>query len=120
MTQLSFAAPLALVATLGLTACDVAYPVAVVGGDGAVFRGTASNTFLEGGSFFTTNGPVSCRGTYSKHQDITEVSFPVRCSNGLSGVGTAFFESTTRGGGIVTMSDGSQWQFIFGKGASAI
>ena len=104
-------------ASLALSACDVAYPVSVIGDNGMVFRGTASNTFLEGGSFHATNGKSMCFGRFTQHVDIKTVGFPVTCNNGLTGVGTAFFESATRGSGFVTMSDGSRWQFIFGNGA---
>ena len=107
-------------ATLSLAACDVAYPVAVIGENGMIFRGTASNTFLEGGSFHATNGKSFCSGRFQQYRDITTVSFPVHCNNGLTGVGTAFFESATRGSGFVTMSDGSKWQFLFGQGANRI
>ncbi|MEO0991626.1 MAG: hypothetical protein AAFX00_11825 [Pseudomonadota bacterium] len=111
---------LPIILAAGLAACDRAYPVAVVGEHGMVFRGTAANTFLEGGEFFATNGRVTCTGSYDKHVDISEVSFPVLCNNGLSGVGTAFFQSDTDGGGFVTMVDGSRWQFIFGSAAERV
>ena len=111
-------APLAIVC--GLSACDVAYPVAVIGENGMVFRGSATNTFLEGGQFHATNGKSTCFGRYRQHSDIKTVSFPVHCNNGLRGIGTAFFESSVSGSGFVTMSDGSQWQFIFGSGARGI
>lgn len=103
-----------------LAACDVAYPVTVIGENGVTFRGAATDTFLHGGSFQATNGKAVCVGRYDKFQDISTVSFPVNCNNGLSGIGTAFFESATRGSGFVTMSDGSRWQFLFGNGANRI
>ncbi|WP_299298448.1 hypothetical protein [uncultured Tateyamaria sp.] len=104
----------------GVAACDVAYPVSVIGDDGVTFRGSATDTFLHGGSFQATNGSAVCTGTYDKFADISTVSFPVVCNNGLRGVGTAFFQSPNAGSGFVTMTDGSRWQFIFGQGALAI
>lgn len=103
-----------------VAACDVSYPVTVIGGDGITFRGAASNTFLEGGSFQATNGTSVCTGTYRQHNDIRTVSFPVVCNNGLTGIGTAAFETARSGSGFVTMSDGSRWQFIFGRNALRI
>ncbi|WP_299552440.1 hypothetical protein [uncultured Tateyamaria sp.] len=103
-----------------LSACDVAYPVTVIGDNGMTFRGSATDTFLHGGSFQATNGTAVCTGTYDKFADISTVSFPVVCNNGLRGVGTAYFQSPTAGSGFVTMTDGSQWQFIFGRGALAL
>ncbi len=108
-------ASFALISTLA--ACDVSYPVAVVGPGDTVFRGYATALFLEGGTFQATNGTTRCSGVY-RPVGIGETStFPVNCSNGLSGVGAAKFETGWSGGGFITMQDGTQWQFIFGRGA---
>ncbi len=106
-----------VLAGAGLAACDAAYPVAVIGDNGAVFRGAATDTILHGGSFQATNGSVVCTGRYNKHTDISTVSFPVVCNNGMRGLGEARFQNHTSGAGTVTMTDGSTWQFIFGNGA---
>lgn len=120
MTYLPLRAALGGLCLLGLSACDVAYPVTVIGEDGMTFRGSATDTFLHGGSFQATNGTAVCTGTYDKFKDISTVSFPVVCNNGLRGIGTAFFQSATAGSGTVTMTDGSQWQFIFGRAALSV
>ena len=120
MTLLSLRAALCGLVFAALSACDLAYPVTVIGEDGMMFRGSATDTFLHGGSFQATNGTAVCTGTYDKFADISTVSFPVVCNNGLRGVGTAYFQSPTAGSGFVTMTDGSRWQFIFGQGALAI
>ena len=62
-------------------------------------------------------GNVSCRGVYRPVSAGETSTFPVTCSNGLSGVGTARFEDGLSGGGFITMQEGSQWQFIFGRKA---
>lgn len=86
----------------GLAACDVAtHPVAVVGPGKTVYRGTATAALLEGGWF---DGDVS--GVL--HQ----------C--GLTGIGTATYQSALRGGGQIAMPDATRWQFIFGRGALSI
>lgn len=103
-----------------LTACDTAYPVTVIGDGGMMFRGSATNTFLEGGSFHATNGKSVCAGQFKQFQNIETVSFPISCNNGLTGIGTAQFDSPRSGSGFVTMSDGSRWQFIFGQSANRI
>lgn len=115
-----FCAALSGLALFGVAACDIAYPVTVIGDNGTTFRGSATDTFLEGGSFQATNGQAVCVGQYDKHKDISTVSFPVQCNNGLTGIGTAFFQSAKSGSGFVTMRDGSRWQFIFGKAALRI
>lgn len=100
-----------------LAACDVSYPVAVVGEGQTVYRGAATATFLEGGFFHVTNGSNSCRGQFSPTDLNKPVTFPVNCANGLSGVGTALFQDARSGGGTITMQDGTRWQFIFGRRA---
>lgn len=111
---------LALASSLTLAACDVAYPVAVVGPSGTVYRGSATAQFLEGGFFQASNGANFCQGRYQPRRPGETSTFPVTCSNGLSGVGTARFEDGRSGGGFITMEDGTQWQFIFGRGATVV
>lgn len=102
----------------GLAACDVAtHPVAVVGPSSTVYRGTATATLFDGGWFQVTNGGNACRGQYIPGVAGSTVRFPVQCTNGLTGIGTATYENALQGGGMITMQDGTQWQFIFGRGA---
>jgi len=103
-----------------LAACDVSHPVAVVGQDNTVFRGTANATFLEGGWFQATNGKTTCQGRYRPGSQSGTVTFPVSCSNGLKGVGTATYETPRAGGGEIVMQDGNRWKFIFGRSALAV
>ena len=117
-TKLKFAG-LGVALTL-IAACDVAYPVAVIGENGTVFRGVATDTVFEGGQFQATNGGTVCTGQFTRQAEVSQVSFPVRCSNGLTGLGKAKFENGTRGAGTVYMQDGSEWQFIFGRAAGSI
>jgi hypothetical protein len=109
---------IAMTAIIGaLAACDVTYPVAVVGPGATVYRGTATAQFLEGGWFQVGNGSNTCRGQYVPSSPGQVVTFPVTCSNGLSGIGTATFQDGRSGGGEITMQDGTAWRFIFGPGA---
>lgn len=104
---------------LTLAACDVTHPVAVVG-QGQVLRGTATASFTQGGWFQATNGQVSCQGRYTLSPEPQTVTFPVSCTNGNKGIGTATYTTPTEGGGTVVMQDGSEWQFIFGRRALSI
>lgn len=109
-----------LMAALGLAvlaACDVTHPVAVVGPANTVYRGSATAAFLEGGWFQATNGSNTCSGRFQPSSEAKTVTFPVQCTNGLTGVGRATYEGPRMGGGEITMQDGSRWQFIFGPGA---
>lgn len=103
-----------------LAACDVSHPVAVVGPGNTVFKGTANATFLEGGWFQASNGTTTCQGRYRPASETKMVTFPVTCSNGLTGVGTATYETPRSGGGEIVMKDGSRWKFIFGRAALAV
>lgn len=101
-----------------LGACDVAtHPVAVVGPSDTIYRGTATATLLEGGWFQVSNGGNTCQGQYSPGTAGSTVTFPVSCTNGLTGIGTATYQSALAGGGQIVMQDGTQWQFIFGRSA---
>ena len=114
---------IALIAVAGLgllTACDVSHPVAVVGPGNKVFKGAATATFLEGGWFQATNGTTSCQGRYRPNGQTGTTTFPVKCSNGMTGVGTAIYETPRSGGGEIVMKDGSHWKFIFGRAALAV
>lgn len=110
----------ALLALVGLAACDVSHPVAVVGPGKQVYRGSATATFLEGGWFQVTNGANSCQGRYKPSTEAQTVTFPVTCTNGLTGIGTATYEGPRSGGGTIVMQDGTRWKFIFGRGALAV
>ena len=100
----------------GLAACDVVtHPVAVVGPSNTIYRGTATATLFEGGWFQVSNGPNTCRGRYSPGTIGTTTTFPVTCTNGLLGIGTATYQSAREGGGEISMQDGTKWQFIFGR-----
>ncbi|WP_147419691.1 hypothetical protein [Sulfitobacter guttiformis] len=103
-----------------LGACDVSHPVAVVGPGNTVYKGAATATFLEGGWFQASNGRSTCQGRYRPGGQTGTTTFPVRCSNGLTGVGTATYETPRSGGGEIVMQDGSRWKFIFGRAALAI
>lgn len=105
----------------GLAACDVVtHPVAVVGPSNTVYRGTATATLFEGGWFQVTNGPNTCQGRFQPGTTGTVATFPVSCTNGLSGIGTATYQDALMGGGEIIMQDGTRWQFIFGRGALGV
>ncbi|KIN67140.1 hypothetical protein [Sulfitobacter donghicola] len=112
-----------MIAGLGLAlvaACDVSHPVAVVGPGNTVFKGSATATFLEGGWFQATNGKTSCQGRYRPASETKMVTFPVTCTNGLTGIGKATYETPRSGGGEIVMQDGTRWKFIFGRAALAV
>lgn len=105
---------------LPLTACsDITLPVAVIGPTGHVLRGTATAHMTGEGSFEASDGKIRCLGTYDALSTSITISFPVQCTNGLKGLGTAVRESSgLAGSGNIRMSDGTDWRFVFGKAAA--
>ncbi len=105
----------------GLAACDTGtHPVAVVGPGDTVYRGTSTATLFEGGWFQVSNGTNTCRGQFQPGTAGVVVNFPVSCTNGLTGIGTATYRNRIEGGGTITMQDGTNWQFVFGRAALRI
>lgn len=103
-----------------LCACSISQPVAVIGENGEIFKGSATASLSEGGSFQATNGEITCAGTYEINSGSQTVSFPVVCSDGRKGLGTATRDANmTTGSGTIRMNDGSDWTFVFGPAANA-
>ncbi len=121
MRHMKFLWSAALGACVAVAGCDVAtHPVAVVGPSSVVYRGTATATLFEGGWFQVNGGGNTCRGEYRPGAAGAVVTFPVTCTNGLTGIGTATYSSALEGSGQIVMQDGTQWQFIFGRSALQI
>jgi hypothetical protein len=105
---------------LAFAACDITQPVAVIGPKGEIYKGSVTASMSNGGSFVASNGKVSCSGTYDAMTVSPTVSFPVVCSDGRKGLGTATRDSGgTTGSGTIKMNDGSDWTFVFGPAANA-
>jgi hypothetical protein len=105
--------------TVFLTSCTVTGPVAVIGHDGKILRGTYTAS-LSGGSFQVTDGKLTCAGSYDSMDTSSTITMPVHCSDGRKG----FVVSTRQPNGVdgfgkVTLNDGTQADFVFGKAAEA-
>ncbi len=106
-------------AALFLSACEITQPVAVIGPNGEIFKGSATASLAEGGKFSATNGKITCAGTYDALSSSTTVSFPVICTDGRKGLGTATRDASgVTGSGTIKMNDGSDWTFVFGPVAN--
>ena len=103
-----------------LAACEVTQPVAVIGDKGEIFKGTATASMAEGGRFSASNGSITCGGSYNLNPGSQTTSFPVICSDGRKGIGTATRDASgVTGSGTIRMNDGSAWTFVFGPSANA-
>src|SRR6516225_9421049 len=96
-----------------LAACAQTVPVAVIGQDGRILRGTNTASLAEG-SFAVTDGRLTCGGSYDPHLHSQTISMPVRCSDGRYGIVRAIRDSTVSGSGTVRLNDGYQADFLFG------
>jgi hypothetical protein len=98
--------------------CTVTVPVAIIGRDGHVLRGTAI-TGSSSGSFTVSDGAATCRWGYGSRDRSLTVSMPVTCSDGRSGTVTATRDANVpSGAGTFTLSDGSRGTFLFGPAAA--
>lgn len=105
---------------LGLAACSgITQPVAVIGERGEILKGSATASLQTGGSFQVSNGLLSCSGNYDAFSSSLTVSFPVVCSDGRKGLGTATRDASgLTGSGTIRLNDGSSWTFVFGPAAN--
>jgi len=109
-----------LASALFLSACTVTGPVAAISDDGQIMRGSATAT-MESGSYSLSDGKVTCSGNYDPLDPSMTIPLSILCSDGRTGVGSATRTSNgLSGSGQFSMSDGSQWRFIFGAGAGSL
>lgn len=110
-------------AVLLLSACalEVSAPLAVIGENGQVLRGTTEASLSEGGRFFASDGNLSCSGPYDAMTESTTLSVVVTCSDGRRGLATATRDQSLQSGaGTMRLNDGSDWTFVFGPAANAL
>jgi hypothetical protein len=100
------------------TACTVTQPVAVIGQNGQILKGSTTAS-LSGGSFSATDGKLTCGGSYDSSDMSQTISMPVFCSDGRKGIVIATRDNNgMSGSGTVRLSDGSEATFIFGPAAN--
>jgi hypothetical protein len=105
---------------LALGGCaDITQPVAAIGESGEIYRGSVTASLTDGGSFIVSRGDVRCSGNYDAFTTSQTVSFPVICTDGRRGLGTAIRDASgVTGSGTIRMSDGGNWTFVFGPSAA--
>jgi hypothetical protein len=104
---------------LGACATSNTQPVAVIGADGIVMRGSATAS-LQGSSFRVDGGGRTCSGSYDGLNNSITISMPVQCSDGKRGIVIVTRDPCgCSGSGRIRMQDGSESDFIFGKAAEA-
>ncbi len=92
-----------LIAMLSLAGCSTTVPVAVIGANGQILRGTATAA-MDGGSFMVTDRKLTCAGSYDSWDTSVTISMPVHCSDGRKGLVIA-----TRDASGISGLVGSAW-----------
>jgi hypothetical protein len=110
---------LTIIAGLLLAGCSTTVPVAVIGANGQILRGTATAA-MDGGSFSATDGKLTCAGSYDSWDMSVTISMPVHCSDGRKGLVIATRDASgMSGSGRIRLNDGMEADFVFGKAAAA-
>lgn len=109
----------ALISAIILSGCSGTVPVALIGSDGNIMRGTATAS-LQGSTFHVAGGGRTCAGSYDGNDYSITISMAVQCSDGKRGLVIVTRDPCLcSGSGRVRMQDGSEADFVFGKAAAA-
>jgi hypothetical protein len=111
----------AVILSIFLSGCatSITEPVAVIGSNGKIMRGTATAS-INGSSFRVDGEGRTCSGSYDGYNSSLTISMPVHCSDGGKGIAIVTRDPCgCSGSGRVRMQDGSESDFIFGKPAEA-
>lgn len=99
---------------------SITVPVAVVGDQGFILRGTATAAFSGEGTFSVAGRGLTCAGNYNSLNPSPTIQMPVTCSDGRKGIIIATRNPDgLSGSGRVRLEDGTEADFIFGKAAEA-
>jgi len=96
--------------------CVQTIPVAVIGQDGTVLKGSNTVSF-SGGSFSVTDGVLICAGSYNAANNSRIISMVVTCNDGRKGIVRAIRDTNSSGSGTFRLNDGYEGDFIFGDSA---
>ncbi len=105
-----------------LSACaEITQPVAAISSTGVKMTGTATAK-LSGDGLIVVSGPYGkCTGTYDSLDYSTTIPISLLCDDGTTALGSATrTDSGMSGAGTMRDSKGRDWQFVFGKSATAL
>jgi hypothetical protein len=103
---------------LALAGCGGSTPFAIVMPSGSVLKGSAS-TRLYRGSFFATDGRVTCSGPFTPSMRSDVVRISASCSDTQRGEGEGQETGSGSGEGTLKLKDGKTARFVFGEAAKA-
>lgn len=99
---------------LAVTACNSSKPFVLVMPSGDVLRGSATTSLFKG-SFYATDGKVTCSGPFRPSGSTVDVT--ATCSDAQRGEGTGRESDGDSGAGTLTMKSGKTASFVFGDAA---
>ncbi|HEY1708790.1 MAG TPA: hypothetical protein VGG10_11040 [Rhizomicrobium sp.] len=102
-----------IMAALALCLGGCVEPIAVVGANGFLLRGTTSASPTNAG-FTVTNGKLTCTGSYDPWNVAEPTTMTVACSDGRKGVVIARRDSGT---GHLRLNDGTEADVVVGSAA---
>ena len=109
-------------ATAVLAACgDITQPVAAVGPNGEIMKGTATARMSGDGEMVVTGPYGTCTGNYNSLDYSLTIPISLLCDDGTKALGSATrTASGMSGSGTLRDSKGREWQFVFGQNATAL
>ena len=105
-----------------LAGCSaITVPIAAVGDNGNIMKGTATAN-LDGNGEFTVTGPYgNCTGNYDPYDMSLTIPVALLCEDGTRAIGSVTrTASGTSGSGSMTDTKGSEWRIVFGENATAL
>ena len=101
---------------LAAAACNSSKAFVLVMPSGDVLRGSATTTLVNG-SFYATNGKVTCSGPFTPSGGMVDVT--ATCTDTQRGEGSGRETGGDSGEGTLTMKNGKSASFVFGDAAKA-
>lgn len=80
-----------------------------------------ASAVAQDGMLEVSDGAARCRGDYDSTELSRSLQIALQCDDGRTGTATLTASADrTAGSGIVSLSDGTQWEFLFGRATELI
>lgn len=97
-----------------IAGCSVTAPIEGTLSTGEPITGLATGNMSGEGTVQVSGGGISCSGTYNPLSQARELSVPLKCDGGQTGLAQVTRElSLTSGSGTFELSDGQSGTFTF-------
>ncbi len=80
-----------------------------------------ASAVAQDGTLKVSDGATRCRGEYDPTELSKSLQIALQCDDGRTGTATLTASADqTAGSGTVSLSDGTQWEFLFGRATELI